>query len=103
MDYKYRQRECSFSQIFSRSGILVKHIKNTQPINFGVSDKEVAITIEQMEGGKLSRCFLISNDPVYTIRLNSVFEEQYPIVFRKVQDLVSRCSRIVDMLFLCLI
>jgi len=35
----------------------------------------VAITIEQMEAGKLSRGFLISNDPVYTIRLNSVFEE----------------------------
>jgi hypothetical protein len=28
-----------------------------------------------MEGGKLSRSFLISNDPVYTIHLNSVFEE----------------------------
>jgi hypothetical protein len=60
---------------FLEAGILVKHIKNIQPINFGVSDKEVAITIEQMEGGKLSRGFLISNDPVYTIRLNSVFEE----------------------------
>jgi two-component system, OmpR family, sensor histidine kinase VicK len=60
---------------FLEAGILVKHIKNIQPINFGVSDKEVAITIEQMEGGKLSRSFLISNDPVYTIHLNSVFEE----------------------------
>jgi two-component system, OmpR family, sensor histidine kinase VicK len=60
---------------FLEAGISIKHIKNIQPINFGVSDKEVAITIEQMEGGKLSRGFLISNDPVYTIRLNSVFEE----------------------------
>src|SRR5262249_26478327 len=60
---------------FLEAGILVKHTKNIQPINFGVSDKEVAITIEKMEGGKLGRGFLIKNDPVYTIHLNSVFEE----------------------------
>ena len=45
------------------------------PISFGVSDKEVAITIEKMEGGKMSQSFLISNDPLYTIHFNSVFEE----------------------------
>jgi two-component system, OmpR family, sensor histidine kinase VicK len=45
------------------------------PMNFGVSDKEVAITIEKMEGGKLSQSFLISNDPFYTVHFNSVFEE----------------------------
>jgi hypothetical protein len=28
-----------------------------------------------MEGGKMSQSFLISNDPLYTIHFNSVFEE----------------------------
>jgi signal transduction histidine kinase len=61
--------------IFLDSGIQVRHIKNMPPISFGVSDKEMAITIEKMEDGKMSRSFLISNDPLYAIHFNSVFEE----------------------------
>jgi len=45
------------------------------PINFGVSDKEVALTIEKMEGGKMSSSFLISNEPLYVNHFNSLFEE----------------------------
>ncbi len=60
---------------FLLAGIRVRHIKNMPPMNFGVSDKEVAITIEKMEGGKRSQSFLISNDPLYTVHFNSVFEE----------------------------
>jgi two-component system, OmpR family, sensor histidine kinase VicK len=60
---------------FIKAGIRVRHIKNTLPMNFGVSDKEVSITIEKMEGGKMSQSILISNDPLYTVHFNSVFEE----------------------------
>jgi two-component system, OmpR family, sensor histidine kinase VicK len=45
------------------------------PINFGVSDKQVALTIEKMEGGKMSSSFLISNEPLYVNHFNSLFEE----------------------------
>lgn len=49
---------------FLNSGIQIRHIKNMPPLSFGVSDKEVAITIEQMEGGEMSQSFLISNEPL---------------------------------------
>ena len=62
-------------KIFLDSGIIGRHIKHMPPISFGVSDKEVAITIEKMEAGKLSQIFLISNDPLYTIHFNSIFDE----------------------------
>ena len=45
------------------------------PMNFGVSDKELAATIEKMEGGKMSQGFLISNEPLYINHFNSIFEE----------------------------
>jgi signal transduction histidine kinase len=44
-------------------------------MNFGVSDKEVALTIEKMEGGNVSQSFLISNEPLYVSHFNSLFEE----------------------------
>jgi len=62
-------------KIFLKAGIRVRHIKNMPPLNFGVSDKEVAITVEKMEGGKMSQSFLVSNEPLYTIHFNSVFDE----------------------------
>ena len=60
---------------FIKAGIRVRHIKNMLPMSFGVSDKEVSITIEKMEGGKTIQSILISNDPLYTLHFNSVFEE----------------------------
>jgi len=56
-------------------GFQIRHVKNMLPINFGVSDKEVALTIEKMEGGKMSQSFLISNEPLYVNHFNSLFEE----------------------------
>ena len=45
------------------------------PMNFGVSDKEMAGTIENMESGKMSQSFLLSNEPLYINHFNSLFDE----------------------------
>ncbi|MGC2574875.1 MAG: ATP-binding protein, partial [Candidatus Nitrosopolaris sp.] len=45
------------------------------PMNFGVSDKEMAGTIEKMKGGSMSQNFLFSNEPLYIDHFNSLFNE----------------------------
>jgi two-component system, OmpR family, sensor histidine kinase VicK len=62
-------------KIFLKSGIQIRHIKNMPPLSFGVSDKEVALTIDKMEDGNVSQSFLISNEPLYVNHFNSLFEE----------------------------
>ncbi len=62
-------------KIFLNAGIQVRHVKNIPPMNFGVSDQEIAVTLEKMEGGKMSQSFLISNDPLYINHFNSLFDE----------------------------
>ncbi|MFL6472482.1 MAG: ATP-binding protein, partial [Nitrososphaeraceae archaeon] len=62
-------------KLFLEAGFQIKHVKNMLPINFGVSDKEVAIRIEKIERGKMSHSFLISNEPLYVSHFNSSFEE----------------------------
>ncbi|MGA9148958.1 MAG: hypothetical protein WBZ36_00160, partial [Candidatus Nitrosopolaris sp.] len=62
-------------KIFLKEGIQIRHVKDMPPMNFGVSDKEMAGTIEKMEGGKMSQTFLISNEPLYINHFNSLFEE----------------------------
>ena len=62
-------------KIFLKAGIQIRHVKNMPPMNFGVSDKEMAGTIEKMEGGKMSQSFLFSNEPLYINHFSSLFEE----------------------------
>jgi two-component system, OmpR family, sensor histidine kinase VicK len=65
----------SLVKIFLKAGIQIRHIKSMPPLSFGVSDKEVAITIDNMMGGKMSQSFLISNEPLYVNHFNSLFEQ----------------------------
>jgi K+-sensing histidine kinase KdpD len=46
-------------------------------MNFGVSDMEMAATIENMEGGRMSQSFLVSNEPLYINHFNSLFDEMW--------------------------
>src|SRR5215471_6361821 len=63
------------AKVFLKAGIRIRHVKNMPPMNFGVSDKEMAGTIEKMEGGKMSQSFLFSNEPLYIDHFNSLFDE----------------------------
>ena len=62
-------------KVFLNAGIQIRHVKNMPPMNFGVSDKEIAGTIENMECGKMSQSFLFSNEPLYINHFNSLFDE----------------------------
>nr|MDQ6866708.1 hypothetical protein [Thermoproteota archaeon] len=47
------------ARIFLDAGIEIRHIKNLPPMSFGVSDKEIAATIEKMEGGEMVQSLLL--------------------------------------------
>jgi signal transduction histidine kinase len=44
-------------------------------MSFGVSDKEMGVTIEEMKGGQKVNSLLISNEPLYVKHFSSIFEE----------------------------
>ena len=63
------------SKLYLKHGIQIRHVKNLPPMSFGVSDKEIAVTIEKMEGGKRVQSLLISNEPLYVRHFTSLFKE----------------------------
>jgi signal transduction histidine kinase len=63
------------AKVFLDAGIQIRHVKNLPPMSFGVSDKEIAATIEKMEGGRMVQSLLLSNEPAYTHHFYSIFEE----------------------------
>jgi signal transduction histidine kinase len=56
-------------------GMQIKHVKNLPPLNFAVGDKEVNLTIEKMEGGKMIQSLITSIDPSYVTYFSSLFEQ----------------------------
>ncbi len=65
----------SLANILLNAGIEIRHVKNLPPMSFAVSDKEIAATIEKMEGGKNVQSLLLSNEPVYVNHFYYIFEE----------------------------
>ena len=63
------------AKLYLDSGIQIKHVKNLPPMSFVVSDKEMAVTIEKMEGGRVINSLLSSNEPLYVKHFASIFEE----------------------------
>jgi nitrogen-specific signal transduction histidine kinase len=63
------------SKLYLEHGIQIRHMKNLPPMSFGVSDKEIAVTIEKMEGGRRIQSLLISTEPLYVRHFTSLFEE----------------------------
>jgi len=60
---------------YLESGIQVRHVRNLPPMSFGISDKQIAATIEKMEGGRKVQNLLISNEPLYLKHFTAIFEE----------------------------
>jgi two-component system, OmpR family, sensor histidine kinase VicK len=62
-------------RIFLDLGMKIKHIQNLPPMNFTVGEEEVNTTIEKMEGGKMIRSLITSNEPAYVTHFYSIFEQ----------------------------
>jgi two-component system, OmpR family, sensor histidine kinase VicK len=48
------------AKLYLDSGIQIKHLNNIPLLSFGVSDKQIAVTIQRMEEGKVVQSLLIS-------------------------------------------
>ena len=62
-------------KIFLNAGVQIRHLRNLPPMNFVVDNKHFQATIETMEGGKMMRSLLTSNEPIYINHYNSIFED----------------------------
>jgi two-component system, OmpR family, sensor histidine kinase VicK len=63
------------AKILTDCGVQLKHVKNLPPMSFGVSDKEMGATMENLEEGNAVQSLLISNEPLYIKHFASIFEE----------------------------
>ena len=59
---------------FLELGMEIRHTNNIPTESFGVSDKEVGVTLSRLEGGRLNNRALFSNEPIYLEHYRTLFE-----------------------------
>jgi two-component system sensor histidine kinase VicK len=79
-------------KIFLNAGVQIRHLRNLPPMNFAVDNKHFHATTEKMEGGKIMRSLLTSNEPIYINHYNSIFED----LWKNGIDAVQRIRDIED-------
>ena len=60
---------------FMNLGMQIRHVKSIPPMSFGVSEKEMGVTIESMRGGSLNTSAIFSSEPPFVEQFAAIFEE----------------------------
>jgi two-component system, OmpR family, sensor histidine kinase VicK len=60
---------------FMKLGMQIRHVKSSPPMSFGISEKEMGITIESMRGGSLNASAIFSSEPAFVEQFAAIFEE----------------------------
>lgn len=60
---------------FMQLGMQIRHVTTIPPMSFSVSEKEMAVTVENMRGGSLNASAIFSSEPAIVEQFGAIFEE----------------------------
>jgi two-component system sensor histidine kinase VicK len=62
-------------ETFMKLGMQIKHVKTIPPMSFGISEKEMGVTVESMRGGSLNASAIFSSEAAFVEQFAAIFEE----------------------------
>ena len=60
---------------FMQLGMQIRHVSTIPPMSFGVSEKEIGVTVENMRDGSLNASAIFSSEPAIVEQFAAIFEE----------------------------
>ncbi len=60
---------------FMQLGMQIRHVTTIPPMSFGVSEKEMSVTVENMRSGSLNASAIFSSEPAIVEQFAAIFEE----------------------------
>jgi signal transduction histidine kinase len=60
---------------FMQLGMQIRHVTTIPPMSFGVSEKEMGVTVEKLRGGSLNASAIFSSEPAIVEQFAAIFEE----------------------------
>jgi signal transduction histidine kinase len=85
---------------FTKLGMQIRHVKNIPPMSFGVSDKEMYITIEDMHNESISSA-IFSNEPPFVEEFANIMTELWNIGIDakdRIEQIESKANMFIDII-----
>ncbi|HEY1248272.1 MAG TPA: ATP-binding protein [Nitrososphaera sp.] len=74
IDDNYDSRLFETVRAFVNLGMQIRHVRSIPPMSFGVSEKEIGVTIESMRGGSLNASAIFSSERPFVEQFATIFE-----------------------------
>jgi two-component system, OmpR family, sensor histidine kinase VicK len=86
---------------FMQLGMQIRHVTTIPPMSFGVSEKEMGVTVENMRGGSLNASAIFSSEPAIVEQFAVIFEELWNRginVKERVEEIESQTKTFIDII-----
>jgi two-component system sensor histidine kinase VicK len=86
---------------FLQLGMQIKHVHIIPPMSFGVSEKEMGVTVENMRGGSLNTSAIFSSEPAIVEQFGAIFEELWNRgvdVKERIEEIESQTKTFIDII-----
>jgi signal transduction histidine kinase len=86
---------------FMDLGMQIRHVTSISPMSFGVSEKEIGVTIEKMRDGSLNSSAIFSSEPAIVEQFATIFEELWNRGIdakERIEEIKSRTKIFIDII-----
>jgi two-component system, OmpR family, sensor histidine kinase VicK len=86
---------------FMQLGMQIRHVTTILPMSFGVSEKEMGVTVENMRGGSLNASAIFSSEPAIVEQFAVIFEELWNRginVKERVEEIESQTKTFIEII-----
>jgi two-component system, OmpR family, sensor histidine kinase VicK len=86
---------------FMQLGMQIRHVTTIPPMSFGVSEKEMGVTVENMRGGSLNASAIFSSEPAIVEQFAVIFEELWNRginVKERVEEIESQTKTFIEII-----
>ena len=86
---------------FMKLGMQIRHVKTIPPMSFGISEKEIGVTVESMQRGSLNASAIFSSEPAFVEQFATIFEELWNSGIDaqdRIQEIESETNTFIDII-----
>jgi two-component system, OmpR family, sensor histidine kinase VicK len=86
---------------FMQLGMEIRHVSTIPPMSFGVSEKEIVVTVDSMRGGSLNASAIFSSESAIVEQFAAIFEELWNRGINakeRVEEIESQTKTFIDVI-----
>jgi two-component system, OmpR family, sensor histidine kinase VicK len=86
---------------FTELGMQIRHFSTIPPMSFGISEKEMGVTVENMRGGSLNASAIFSSEPAIVEQFGAIFEQLWDRGINakdRIEEIESQTKTFIDII-----